>query len=90
VVPRFVARLDGLAGLGLTAVPHELGLGEHAASDLMGASSVPGVWLAGNTTDLMAQVTGAMASGTRAAAGLNMDLVAEDTARAVVAARAAG
>ena len=84
VMPRFVARLDGLAGLGLTAVPHEMGVGEHAASDLMGASSVPGVWVAGNATDLMAQVTGAMAAGTRAAAALNMDLIAEDTARAVV------
>ena len=84
VMPRFVARLDGLAGLGLRAVPHETGVGEHAASDLMGASSVPGVWVAGNATDLMAQVTGAMAAGTRAAAALNMDLIAEDTTRAVV------
>lgn len=83
VMPRFVARLDGLTGLGLTAVPHEMGVGEHAASDLMGASSVPGVWVAGNATDLMAQVTGAMAAGTRAAAALNMDLIAEDTTRAV-------
>ncbi|KRD43255.1 thioredoxin reductase [Cellulomonas sp. Root930] len=83
VMPRFVARLDGLAGLGLVAVPHEMGVGEHAASDLMGASSVPGVWVAGNATDLMAQVTGAMAAGTRAAAALNMDLIAEDTALAV-------
>ncbi|WP_421742348.1 NAD(P)/FAD-dependent oxidoreductase [Cellulomonas sp.] len=86
VMPRFVARLDGLAGLGLVAVPHEMGVGEHAASDLMGASSVPGVWVAGNATDLMAQVTGAMAAGTRAAAALNMDLIAEDTALAVDAA----
>jgi thioredoxin reductase len=89
VMPRFVARLDGLDGLGLTAVPHELGVGEHAATDLMGASSVPGVWVAGNATDLMAQVTGAMAAGTRAAAALNMDLIAEDTARAVEAAHVA-
>ncbi|WP_456787768.1 NAD(P)/FAD-dependent oxidoreductase [Cellulomonas sp. P5_C5] len=86
VMPRFVARLDGLAGLGLTAVPHEMGVGEHAATDLMGASSVPGVWVAGNATDLMAQVTGAMAAGTRAAAALNMDLIAQDTVRAVAAA----
>jgi thioredoxin reductase len=89
VMPRFVARLDGLAGLGLTAVPHEMGVGEHAASDLMGASSVPGVWVAGNATDLMAQVTGAMAAGTRAAAATNLDLITEDTSRAVAAARAA-
>jgi thioredoxin reductase len=91
VTPRFVARLDGLAGLGLVAVPHEMGVdvGEHAVSDLMGASSVPGVFVAGNATDLMAQVTGAMAAGTRAAAMLNMDLIAADTALAVEAARAA-
>ncbi|MEZ0446669.1 NAD(P)/FAD-dependent oxidoreductase [Cellulomonas sp. ICMP 17802] len=90
VMPRFVARLDGLAGLGLGAVPHELGVGEHAAADLMGASSVPGVWVAGNATDLMAQVTVAMAAGTRAAAAINADLIAQDTARAVERARAAG
>jgi thioredoxin reductase len=87
VMPRFVARLDGLAGLGLTAVPHEMGVGEHLASDLMGTSSVSGVYVAGNATDLMAQVTAAMASGTRAAAALNGDLIAEDTSRAVAAAR---
>lgn len=89
VMPRFVARLDGLDGLGLTAVPHEMGVGEHVASDLMGASSVPGVWVAGNATDLMAQVTGAMAAGTRAAAALNSDLIAADLARALADARSA-
>ena len=89
VMPRFVARLDGLAGLGLAAVPHETGVGEHTATDLTGASSVPGVWVAGNATDPMAQVTGAMAAGTRAAAALNSDLIAEETDRAVAAARAA-
>ena len=89
VTPRFVARLDGLADLGIVAVPHEMGVGEHAASDLTGASSVPGVWVAGNATDLMAQVTGAMAAGTRAGAAINADLILEDTTRAVEAARTA-
>ena len=82
-MPRGGRGTSSCFGLGLTAVPHEMGVGEHAASDLMGASSVPGVWVAGNATDLMAQVAGAMAAGTRAAAALNMDLIAEDTARAI-------
>ena len=43
------------------------------------------MWVAGNATDLMAQVTGAMAAGTRAAAALNMDLIAEDTRASRVA-----
>jgi thioredoxin reductase len=46
-------------------------------------SSVPGVWAAGNSTDLSAQVSAAAADGARAAAHINADLVAEDTDRAV-------
>ena len=48
-----------------------------------GRTVVPGVWVAGNVTDLVAQVGAAAAGGATAAAHLNADLVAEDTARAV-------
>jgi hypothetical protein len=41
------------------------------------------VWVAGNSTDLSAQVGAAAAGGARAAAHHNADLVAEDTDRAV-------
>ena len=44
----------------------------------MGATNVPGVWVAGNVTDLFAQVGASMAAGTRAGAMINADLVDED------------
>jgi thioredoxin reductase len=46
-------------------------------------TSVPGVRVAGNVTDLMAGVVGAAAAGVAAAAALNADLVADDARRAV-------
>ena len=51
------------------------------------APPLPGVWVAGNVTDLTAQVGAAAAGGAMAAAHINADLVAEDTARAVAAYR---
>jgi hypothetical protein len=44
--------------------------------------------VAGNVTDLRAQVITAAAGGLNAAAALNADLIAEDTARAVATMRA--
>jgi len=46
---------------------------------------VPGVWVAGNVTNLMAQVIGAAAAGAQAGAMINADLVEEDAERAVSA-----
>ena len=86
VQSRMVARTGFLAGLGLTTVPHPSGMGEHLAADPAGRSDVPGVWLAGNVTDLSAQVGAAAAAGASAAAQVNYDLVVEDTRRAVAAA----
>ncbi|MCW2720101.1 NAD(P)/FAD-dependent oxidoreductase [Pseudonocardia sp.] len=83
VMPRFVARGDVLAGLGLAAVDHAMGVGQHVAADVAGLTSVPGVRVAGNVTDLMAGVVGAAAAGVAAAAALNADLVADDARRAV-------
>ncbi len=80
---RMVARAGFLAGLGLVPEEHPTGMGEFVPADPMGRSSVPGVWLAGNVTELHAQVGAAAAGGAFAAAQLNMDLVADDTARAV-------
>ncbi|MGW7595473.1 thioredoxin reductase, partial [Streptomyces rubiginosohelvolus] len=48
----------------------------------------PGVWVAGNVTDLSAQVGAAAAAGATAAAHINADLIAEETRQAVAAARA--
>ncbi|MFE5331101.1 NAD(P)/FAD-dependent oxidoreductase [Embleya sp. NPDC056575] len=87
VATRMVARADFLAGLGLRAVAHPSGAGEYVPADPTGRSEVPGVWLAGNVTDLMAQVGAAAAGGAAAGAQINADLVAEDTRRAVAAYR---
>jgi thioredoxin reductase len=78
VQPRFEARADLLAALGLAAVEHPMGMGEHVPVDDFGRTEVPGIWAAGNVTDLGAQVMGAAAAGTKAGAMVNMDLIEED------------
>ncbi|WP_411157258.1 hypothetical protein [Nocardia terpenica] len=72
---------------GLKAVEHPSGTGEHVPADPTGRTDVPGIWVAGNITDLSAQVGGAAAAGAFAGAQINLDLVAEDTRRAVTADR---
>jgi thioredoxin reductase len=87
VAPRMVARAGFLAALGLRAVDHPSGMGQHVPADATGRTEVPGVWAAGNVTDPAAQVGGAAAAGTVVAAQINADLVAEETRRAVAATR---
>ncbi len=87
VGPRFVARSQVLEGLGLHPSPHPAG--EYIAADASGLTAVPGVWVAGNVTDLKAQVVTAAAGGATAAAAINFDLVEEETRRAVESYRAA-
>jgi thioredoxin reductase len=83
VMPRFAARSEVLAGLGLRPVEHPMGVGSHVEADARGATAVAGVWVAGNVADLMAGVVGAAAAGMAAGAAINADLVAADTAAAV-------
>jgi thioredoxin reductase len=78
VATRMVARADFLAGLGLKAVPHVSGMGEHVPVDAIGRTEAPGVWAAGNVTDLSAQVGSAAAAGAFAGAQINADLVVEE------------
>ncbi|HEU4568088.1 MAG TPA: NAD(P)/FAD-dependent oxidoreductase [Marmoricola sp.] len=87
VSPRFVARTGFLADLGLKAVEHPSGVGEHVPAELGGASAMPGVFVAGNVSDLTAQVGASAAAGALAGARINADLVMEETAAAVAAAR---
>lgn len=87
VATRMVARARFLAALGLRAVPHPSGVGEHVPADPGGRTDVPGVWVAGNITDLMAQVGPSAAAGANAGAQINGDLVAEETRLAVAAYR---
>jgi thioredoxin reductase len=91
VGPRFLARAEVLADLALptaelTVAGHVVGT--FVPADPTGATEVAGVWVAGNVADPMAQVIVAAAAGLKAGAAINADLVAEDTARAVVAHRA--
>jgi thioredoxin reductase len=83
VMPWMVARTDCVTGLGLRRSLHPSGLGEHLPTDSTGRTDVPGVWAAGNVTDLAAQVGGSAAAGAFAATQINADLVAEDTRIAI-------
>src|SRR5690606_41806926 len=58
-------------------------------ADATGRTDVPGVWAAGNVTELSAQVAPAAAAGLGAGAQINADLVAEETRQAVAARREA-
>ena len=89
VATRMVAQAGFLADLGLQPAEHPSGVGEHIPADPSGRTAVPGVWVAGNVTDLSAQVGAAAAAGALAAAQINADLVAEETGRAVEAYRGA-
>lgn len=82
VATRLRARAELLGPLGLE--PTEMVVNGHVLgtvvpSDDRGATPVPGVWVAGNVTDPMAQVVASMAAGTQVGAVLNFDLVEEDT-----------
>ena len=93
VSPRFVARGGVLASLGLDAAPVEMNghvVGSAVPADPTGATAVPGVFVAGNVTDLRAQVISSAAAGLTTAAMLNADLIAEDVRLAVAARSLAG
>ncbi len=87
VMPHMVARAEFLADLGLELFPHPSGIGDHIPVDESGRTSIPGVWAAGNVTDISAQVGASAAAGALAAQQINADLVAEDTAAAMASRR---
>ena len=89
VSPATVSKANMLHALGLEPDGLEEGPGTRLATDESGLTSCPGVWAAGNATDVSAQVMTAAAAGLKAAAAINADLVLEDTRRAVEAARTA-
>jgi thioredoxin reductase (NADPH) len=83
VPPAMTARAGLLEQLGLTPAELELAghrVGTYVAADPLGATAVPGVYVAGNVGSLMDQVIVAAGAGLRAAAAINADLVAEETA----------
>jgi len=84
VAPRMVARAELLEPLGLTPTEVRLGgqvVGTQIEAEESGATSVPGVWVAGNLASIQAQVITSAAAGLTAAAAINADLVAEDAPR---------
>ena len=86
------ARADLLAPLGLQAQEIWMGeslFGTQIEADPTGATSVPGVWVAGNVASVQAQVITSAGAGLMAGARINADLIAEDARRAVAAHRAA-
>lgn len=78
VGPRFHVPPTPLHGLGLQPVPHPTGLGDVIETDDTGATSIPGVWAAGNVTDPSQQVLQAAADGSRVGGMISFSLAHED------------
>ncbi|AGZ40060.1 oxidoreductase [Actinoplanes friuliensis DSM 7358] len=83
VAPRFMANAEPLPSLGLTATENDFG--SVVVAEPNGKTSVPGVWVAGNVSDQMAQVVSSASAGLLVAAQLNADLIQEDANLAVAA-----
>ncbi|GGL14595.1 NAD(P)/FAD-dependent oxidoreductase [Mangrovihabitans endophyticus] len=83
VATRMVARTAPFARLGIEPVLHPAGA--FIESDAFGKTAIPGVWAAGNASDISAQVSGAIAEGARAGQHINADLSREDLDRAMAA-----
>ena len=71
---RMVARAEPLLSLGLESVDNDFGT-LVPAEDPTGRTKVPGVWVAGNVADPMAQVITSAAAGLTAGAAINADLI---------------
>ena len=78
VRPRFVPNDGLLTALGCAADPNGWAL-----VDATGATSVPGVWAAGNAVNARAQVITAAGEGSAAAIAINNGLVEDDLPAAV-------
>ena len=81
VGPRLVANDELLRQLGADRADSPIG--EWTASDPTGLTTVPGVWVAGNTAAAHMLVIMAAASGVTAATVINADLVGDDTRAAL-------
>ena len=83
VAPRFLARTEVFEALG--GQPTTTPFGVQIAADPRGATTVPGVWAAGNAAEPMAMVAASTASGVLVGAAVHGDLAVADLARAVAA-----
>lgn len=86
VVASFVrARAELVAPLGVDTAVFRVGehaVATHVPSGPTGATAVPGLYVAGNVVEPMAQVIAAAAAGLRAGAALNSELISRDAAAA--------
>ena len=85
VATTMLARSDGLDGLRLPMEDLPGGMGCRFATGIAGTTEVPGVWVAGNATDLTAQVGASAAAGALAGARMNADLAIADTSATLAA-----
>jgi thioredoxin reductase/SAM-dependent methyltransferase len=76
--PRFTARVDAFASLGLRPVAHPSGAGDRIETDATGQTSVQGVYAAGNVADPANQVLQAAAEGSRIGSMIGFSLAEED------------
>lgn len=78
VGPRFRVRAEPFASLGLRPAAHPTGPGDFLETDATGATSVPGLYAAGNATDPSQQVLQAAADGSRVGAMISFSLAHDD------------
>jgi thioredoxin reductase len=80
VAPAMVLNLDAFTGfdLAMTDTP----LGPVVATDLTGATNIPGLWAVGNVADAGSQVISASATGAKAGAMINSSLIEKEWAGA--------
>ncbi|NJP64717.1 NAD(P)/FAD-dependent oxidoreductase [Streptomyces spiramenti] len=86
VATRMQARTGGLDGLKLPMEDLPDTMGRRFASGTAGTTDVPGVWVAGNATDLSAQVGASAAAGALAGSHINAVLAVADTEAAIATA----
>ncbi|MFI7447353.1 NAD(P)/FAD-dependent oxidoreductase [Nonomuraea sp. NPDC049714] len=87
VATRMRARTEGLHGLKLPMEDLPGDMGRRFASGMAGTTEVPGVWVAGNATDLTAQVGASAAAGALAGSHINAILATADTDAALTTAQ---
>ncbi|MFJ6416558.1 NAD(P)/FAD-dependent oxidoreductase [Paeniglutamicibacter sp. NPDC091659] len=83
VMPNFDVDVSCVKSLGLVTQEHVSGIGRHVPVDDGGQTEVPGLWLAGNVANPMAQVIMAAADGLGMGLRVNADLMKEDFDHAV-------
>ncbi|WP_240777340.1 FAD-dependent oxidoreductase [Nonomuraea basaltis] len=86
VITEMQARTEGLDGLKPPMEDLPYNMGRRFASGMAGTTDVPGVWVAGNATDLTAQVGASAAAGALAGSHINALLATADTDAALAAA----